>query len=59
MAVHVAPERADCVEISTSVGSDEVVAVSALDDERIPLGHLREGVPHHTAIELFERHNKS
>jgi hypothetical protein len=46
--VHVAPERADAIEVAVAQIVDELVALRALDDQRIvrrPDRHLGEGMP--------------
>ena len=48
VAVHVAPERRDAVEIAAPQRVDEVDSVAGVDDHRIlaePVLHLREGMP--------------
>ena len=50
MAVEVAPQAAGGVEIFAAVDIDQRAAVGALDDQRLVLGHLREGVPDDFAI---------
>ena len=48
VAVHVAPQRRDAVEVAPAVGVDQVVALAALDDQRRlgePVAHLGERMP--------------
>ena len=47
VAVNVAPQRADAIEVAPAVGVEEEVAVARRDHQRIPLRHLRERVPQH------------
>ena len=54
MAVHVAPQAADRVEIFPAVDVDQRRALAALEDQRLVLGHLRERVPDDLAIPLDE-----
>ena len=54
MAVDVAPQAADRVEILPAVDVDQRRAVAALQDERLVLGHLGERMPHDLAIPLGE-----
>src|SRR5262245_19323944 len=52
--VHVAPQRADSIEVFPSCRIDQKVSVGRLDHERFPLGHLREGVPQHLLVEILQ-----
>ena len=48
MAVDVAPERADAVEVATALDVEQVDALAAVDDQRVgrrPVGQRRERVP--------------
>ena len=61
MAVDVAPERGDAVEVAPSLGVDQVAALAALDHQRLflaPALLLGERVPEVVAIELrvVDRH---
>src|SRR5690349_14216981 len=50
MAMHVAPQAADAVDISTPLHVDQRAALGPLDEQRLVLGHLRERVPDVVAI---------
>ncbi len=57
MAVDVAPQRRDAVEVLAAVEIDEEAAVRPRDDERRFGGvglHRREGMPDVVAVPLFE-----
>ena len=57
MAVEVAPQRRDAVNIAPAVEVDQVAAFGAVDQERRFLGvslHRREGVPDVLAVPSFE-----
>ena len=45
MAVDVAPQAAHAVDVLVAVDVGEHAALGPLDDKRLVLGHLREGVP--------------
>ncbi len=50
MAVDVAPQAGHAVEILAAVDVDQRAAVGPLDDQRLVLAHLGEGVPDDVAI---------
>ena len=50
MSMHVAPERADAVEVSTTLDIEQPTAFTSRDHERRPLRHLREGMPGNLSI---------
>jgi hypothetical protein len=50
MAMNVAPERANPIEISAPVAIDQKVAFSASNHQRSPLSHLRERMPKYPLI---------
>lgn len=50
VAVDVAPQTTYAVEISIAIDIDKPAAFSALDDQRIILGHLGKRVPDNMAI---------
>jgi hypothetical protein len=52
VTVHVAPDAGAGIEILTTFDVDEHTPLSALEDERLVFGHLREGVPNDLAIPL-------
>ena len=54
MTVDVAPQAADRVEIAAAVDIEDVAAFAALQDQRLVLGHLREGVPDERAVPVAE-----
>ena len=54
MAVHVAPQAADGIEIFAAVDVDQGAPVGPFDDERFVLGHLREGMPDDFAVPSLE-----
>ena len=57
VAVDVAPERADAVEVAVPVGVEQVNAVTALDDERLrrrPIRLSGERVPEMGAVPIAE-----
>jgi len=54
MPVHVAPERADAIEIPLSVRVDEEIALTTRDHERRPLRHLRERMPGYPLVQFLE-----
>ena len=54
MAVDIAPQAADAVDIGVAVDVEEHAALGALDDQRLVLGHLGEGVPDQRAVPAFE-----
>ena len=59
MAVHVAPQRRDAVDVAAAVGVDQVGALAALDDQRVlllPALLLRERMPEVTAVVGGEAH---
>ena len=45
MAVDVAPQAADAVDVPVSLDIDQHAALGPLDHKRLVFGHLREGVP--------------
>ena len=45
---------ADGVEIAAAVDIEDVAAFAAIQDERLVLGHLREGVPDERAVPAAE-----
>ena len=63
VAVDVAPERGDAVDVAAAVGVDQVGALAALDHQRLflaPALLLGEGVPEVVVIELrgVRRHRR-
>ena len=57
VAVDVAPEAGDAVDVAVAVGVDEVEAFGAVDDQRgliAPLAHGGEGVPDMLVVKLGE-----
>ena len=50
MTVDIAPQAADRVEIAAAVDIEDVAAFAALQNERLILGHLREGMPDQRAV---------
>src|SRR4051812_4522612 len=54
MPVHVAPQATDAVEIRVAADIVQRAAFGTLDDERLVLAHLREGVPDVLAIPTLE-----
>ena len=57
MAVHVAPQRRDAVDVFAAVQVDEDTAACCADDQRLlgdMLVHGREGMPDVVAVPLFE-----
>jgi hypothetical protein len=59
MAVDVAPETADAVEITVAVAVDEIHAVGGRDHQRLvvqPQFHVSEGMPEVLFVEFLEFH---
>jgi hypothetical protein len=59
VAVHVAPQRGDAVDVAPAIGVDQVGALGALHDQRrllLPAPLLREGVPEVRAVGGDEVH---
>ena len=54
MAVDVAPQAADAVDVLVAVDVGEHAALGPFDDERLVLGHLREGVPDVGAVPIVK-----
>ncbi len=54
MAVDVAPQAARGVEIAAAVDIENVAALAAVENQRLVLGHLREGVPDERAVPMNE-----
>ncbi len=54
MAVDIAPQAADAVDIGVAVDVEEQAALGALEHQRLVLGHLREGVPDQRAVPCLE-----
>ena len=55
VAVHVAPQRRDPVEVAPAVLVDQLVALGGGDDQRLgrePVAHLRERVPEEAPVEV-------
>ena len=55
--VDVAPQAADAVEVLAAVDVHQHAALGPLEDQRLVLGHLREGVPDKLAIPSLELFN--
>jgi hypothetical protein len=56
MAVDVAPQATDAIEVLPPLGIDERATVCVLDEPRLVLGHLGERVPNAALVEFFETH---
>lgn len=53
VAVNVAPQTAHSVEVFPAIHIDERAAAGPLDNERLILGHLREGMPDMREVPAF------
>ena len=56
MAVNIAPQRRNTVQIFPTMIVDQIMAVAAADDHRVlahPFLHLREWMPKIGVVELF------
>ena len=54
MAVDVAPQAADAVDVPVAVDIDQHAAFGPFDHKRLVLGHLREGVPDVRAVPIVQ-----
>ena len=54
VAVHVAPHAGRAVEVAVAGRIDEPGPCPVLDEQRLVLLHLREGMPHVVAVECLE-----
>jgi hypothetical protein len=54
MAVDIAPQAADAIDVLVALDVGEQAAFGPFDDKRLVLGHLREGVPDVGAVPRVE-----
>ncbi len=54
MAVDIAPQAADAVDVGVAVDVEERAALGPLDHQRLVFGHLGEGVPDQRAVPVLE-----
>ena len=54
MAMHVAPQAADTVDIFAAIDVEKFAGLSPLNDERLVLGHLDKGMPDEGAVVMAE-----